>query len=162
MLICPHNGPLNSMPLPIVSHQRNRYSVKKISGICYLQQHHVLFHWALCYRFSWIWVCRCFLKNNWSSKKSTRRVRFPVQQLAKGLIYRSGETSLITDTVNSRKKSKTGLPFCTICYETGIRLCRRKSTVIYSYVVLFWQLCYPGKPLWPLTATQSVRKFCPM
>jgi hypothetical protein len=43
MLICPPNGPLHCMPLPIVSHQRNRYAVAKVGGVHYLRQHGVHF-----------------------------------------------------------------------------------------------------------------------
>jgi len=38
MLICPPNGPVASMPLPIVAHQRNRYEVVLVHGVCYLKQ----------------------------------------------------------------------------------------------------------------------------
>jgi len=38
MLICPPNGPVSSMPLPIVAHQRNRYEVALVHGVCYLKQ----------------------------------------------------------------------------------------------------------------------------
>ena len=38
MLICPPNGPVASMPLPIVAHQRNRYEVVVVHGVCYLKQ----------------------------------------------------------------------------------------------------------------------------
>ena len=41
MLICPPNGPVSSMPLPIVAHQRNRYTVVRVHGVCYLQQRRV-------------------------------------------------------------------------------------------------------------------------
>jgi len=41
MLICPPNGPVNTMPVPIVSHQRNRYSVEILSGIKHIKQHKV-------------------------------------------------------------------------------------------------------------------------
>lgn len=43
MLICPPNGPLHAMPLPIVSHERNRYTVVRTGGIRYLRQHGVYF-----------------------------------------------------------------------------------------------------------------------
>jgi hypothetical protein len=43
MLICPPNGPVHCMPLPIVSHQRNRYSVNRVAGVHYLRQHGVYF-----------------------------------------------------------------------------------------------------------------------
>jgi len=38
MLICPPNGPVHTMPVPIVSHQRNRYKVEVISGIKHIRQ----------------------------------------------------------------------------------------------------------------------------
>jgi len=38
MLICPPNGPVASMPLPIVAHQRNRYEICLVHGVCYLKQ----------------------------------------------------------------------------------------------------------------------------
>jgi len=41
MLICPPNGPVNTMPVPIVSHQRNRYSVEVIAGVKHVRQHRV-------------------------------------------------------------------------------------------------------------------------
>jgi hypothetical protein len=41
MLICPPNQNVQCMPLPIVSHQRNRYSVKVCNGVKYLKQHRV-------------------------------------------------------------------------------------------------------------------------
>jgi hypothetical protein len=41
MLICPPHGPVHSMPLPIVAHQRNRYSVVTHFGIRYMKQHNV-------------------------------------------------------------------------------------------------------------------------
>jgi len=41
MLICPQNGLMHNMPLPMVSHQRHRYSVYSQNGIRYLRQHHV-------------------------------------------------------------------------------------------------------------------------
>ena len=41
MLICPPNGPVHCMPLPIVAHQRNRYSVVTHHGIRYIKQHNV-------------------------------------------------------------------------------------------------------------------------
>eukprot|EP00961_Rhodomonas_salina_P172690 2328626-Rhodomonas_salina.3 len=43
MLICPPNGPLHVMPVPIMSHQRNRYSVVRIGGVRYIRQHGVHF-----------------------------------------------------------------------------------------------------------------------
>lgn len=47
MLICPPEGPLHCMPLPIMSHQRNRYSVAKIGNVRHIVQHNVL-HQVLC------------------------------------------------------------------------------------------------------------------
>ena len=41
MLICPPTGPVRNMPLPIVAHQRNRYSVVDINGVKHLKQHGV-------------------------------------------------------------------------------------------------------------------------
>ena len=41
VLICPSNMNKNIMPLPIVAHQRNRYSVHDNGGICVLKQHRV-------------------------------------------------------------------------------------------------------------------------
>jgi len=41
MLICPPNGPVHTMPVPIVSHQRNRYKVEIISGIKHVRQYRV-------------------------------------------------------------------------------------------------------------------------
>jgi len=42
MLSMPPTGPISSMPLPIVSHQRNRYSVeRKQNGLRYMIQHRV-------------------------------------------------------------------------------------------------------------------------
>jgi hypothetical protein len=41
MLICPPNGPVHCMPMPIVAHQRNRYSVVTQHGIRYIKQHNV-------------------------------------------------------------------------------------------------------------------------
>jgi hypothetical protein len=43
MLICPLSGPINNMPLPIVAHQRNRYSVVVHNGIRQLRQHRVAY-----------------------------------------------------------------------------------------------------------------------
>jgi hypothetical protein len=43
MLICPLSGPINNMPLPVVSHQRNRYSVVVYNGVRQLKQHRVGF-----------------------------------------------------------------------------------------------------------------------
>ena len=41
MLICPLTGPINNMPLPVVAHQRNRYSVLVHNGVRQLRQHRV-------------------------------------------------------------------------------------------------------------------------
>jgi hypothetical protein len=41
MLICPPNGPVQCMPMPIVAHQRNRYSVISHHGIRYIKQSNV-------------------------------------------------------------------------------------------------------------------------
>ncbi len=41
MLMCPRTMPLASMPVPVMSHQRNRYSVVTHSGIKHLRQHRV-------------------------------------------------------------------------------------------------------------------------
>ena len=38
MLICPPNAQWHCLPLPIMSHQRNRYRVQVVAGIKYLQQ----------------------------------------------------------------------------------------------------------------------------
>lgn len=43
VLTCNPNGPVHCMPLPIVAHQRNRYSVHEISGVKHLKQHGVYF-----------------------------------------------------------------------------------------------------------------------
>jgi hypothetical protein len=43
MLVCPPEIGLQCMPLPIMSHQRNRYSVVNTSGHKYLRQHRVAF-----------------------------------------------------------------------------------------------------------------------
>jgi hypothetical protein len=43
MLICPLNGPINNMPLPLVAHQRNRYSVVVHNGVRQLRQHRVAY-----------------------------------------------------------------------------------------------------------------------
>lgn len=40
-LICPPNGPVECMPLPSVSHQRNKYSVVQKNGIKYILQHYM-------------------------------------------------------------------------------------------------------------------------
>jgi hypothetical protein len=41
MLICPQNGLMHNMPLPMVAHHRHRYSVFSQNGIRYLRQHKV-------------------------------------------------------------------------------------------------------------------------
>jgi hypothetical protein len=41
MLICPRTMPLASMPVPVMSHQRNKYTVVAHSGIKHLKQHRV-------------------------------------------------------------------------------------------------------------------------
>jgi hypothetical protein len=41
MLICPLSGPVENMPLPVVAHQRNRYSVVDYNGVRQLRQHRV-------------------------------------------------------------------------------------------------------------------------
>ena len=38
MLICPPSAPWHCLPLPIMSHQRNRYKVQIVAGIKHLQQ----------------------------------------------------------------------------------------------------------------------------
>lgn len=38
MLICPPNGPVEHMPFPVASHQRNRYTVYVNGGIRYIRQ----------------------------------------------------------------------------------------------------------------------------
>ena len=43
MLICPQNGLMQNMPLPMVAHQRHRYSVFSQNGTRYLRQHKVMF-----------------------------------------------------------------------------------------------------------------------
>lgn len=43
MLICPPNGPVHCMPMPIVGHQRNKYTVVNKAGILWIQQHNVLY-----------------------------------------------------------------------------------------------------------------------
>jgi hypothetical protein len=43
MLICPLSRPINNMPLPVVAHQRNRYSVVVHNGVRQLRQHRVAF-----------------------------------------------------------------------------------------------------------------------
>lgn len=43
MLICPPSGPVHNMPLPVVAHQRNRYSVEKTNGVYYIRQHGVYY-----------------------------------------------------------------------------------------------------------------------
>lgn len=41
MLICPPNGPISCLPLPVVSHQRNRYKVVKQNDIFWILQQNV-------------------------------------------------------------------------------------------------------------------------
>lgn len=41
VLVCPPNGHVQCMPLPIVAHQRNRYSVVTRGGVRCLRQHRV-------------------------------------------------------------------------------------------------------------------------
>ena len=41
MLICPLSGPIHNMPIPVVAHQRNRYSVVVHNGVRQLRQHRV-------------------------------------------------------------------------------------------------------------------------
>lgn len=41
MLICPPNGPVHSMPYPVVAHQRNKYSVHDVQGVKYIRQNRV-------------------------------------------------------------------------------------------------------------------------
>jgi hypothetical protein len=43
MLVCPQNGPVQNMPLPIVAHNRHRYSVYSQNGTRYLHQHNVYY-----------------------------------------------------------------------------------------------------------------------
>lgn len=43
MLICPPNGPVSCLPLPVVSHQRNRYKVVKQSDVHWILQQNVRF-----------------------------------------------------------------------------------------------------------------------
>jgi hypothetical protein len=43
VLVCPKDGPVCNMPLPIVAHQRHRYSVFMQHGVKYLKQHHVAY-----------------------------------------------------------------------------------------------------------------------
>jgi hypothetical protein len=43
VLICPPHGPVSCMPLPVVAHQRNRYSVERKAGIAYIKQRGVYF-----------------------------------------------------------------------------------------------------------------------
>ena len=43
MLICPLSGPINNMPIPVVAHQRNRYSVVVHNGVRQLRQHRVAY-----------------------------------------------------------------------------------------------------------------------
>ena len=41
VLMCPNNGPIESMPLPIVAHQRNKLSVEVVGGVPHIRQHGV-------------------------------------------------------------------------------------------------------------------------
>ena len=41
MLFCMKGGPIQSMPLPIVAHQRNHLKVEVINGIPYVKQQNV-------------------------------------------------------------------------------------------------------------------------
>jgi hypothetical protein len=43
MLICPQNGLMHNMPLPVVAHHRHRYSVFSQNGTRYLRQHKVMY-----------------------------------------------------------------------------------------------------------------------
>lgn len=43
MLVCPANSFVENMPLPIMSHQRNRYTVHMVAGVRSLRQHGVQF-----------------------------------------------------------------------------------------------------------------------
>ena len=43
MLICPPNGPVSCMPIPIVAHQRNQYSVVEKAGVHWIKQHNVYY-----------------------------------------------------------------------------------------------------------------------
>ena len=43
MLICPPHGPVGSMPLPVVAHQRNRYYVEKRHNVLHVRQQRVYF-----------------------------------------------------------------------------------------------------------------------
>lgn len=43
MLICPPNGPVHSMPLPIVAHQRNKYTVTERGGVLWVKQQNVFY-----------------------------------------------------------------------------------------------------------------------
>lgn len=38
-LICPPNGPTQCMPLPSISHQRNKYSISTVGGVRHVVQH---------------------------------------------------------------------------------------------------------------------------
>ena len=38
MLVCPPSGPVHSLPMPIVAHQRNRYAVTVLHGVKYIKQ----------------------------------------------------------------------------------------------------------------------------
>jgi hypothetical protein len=43
MLICPQNGLMQNMPLPMVAHHRHKYSVFSQNGTRYLRQHKVMY-----------------------------------------------------------------------------------------------------------------------
>ena len=43
VLVCPKDGPVCNMPLPIVAHQRHKYSVYMQHGVKYLKQHFVAY-----------------------------------------------------------------------------------------------------------------------
>ena len=43
MLVCPSNINIETMPLPVMSHQQNRYSVKAHGGVKWIEQHRVAF-----------------------------------------------------------------------------------------------------------------------
>lgn len=38
MLVCPPNGPIASLPMPVMRHQRNFYKVINNSGVFFMQQ----------------------------------------------------------------------------------------------------------------------------
>lgn len=43
MLVCPPGGPVHCMPIPVVAHQRNRYTVTISMGVKTLRQHRVAY-----------------------------------------------------------------------------------------------------------------------